>query len=175
MDCRHGSLRHRGCPSEEANNFFLSWSTESHSWGRGDAERGLERMHGLVVALLPDDRLTSYSPVDQEGLYICCLPGSSRSHRSDRSIKFPCITAAMLLPCDTDQQLLPWVSLRLAHTQPISWLSKDPIGNTLPLTSPHCDAASQTPTLPIKETTETPPPQAVKLHICGPHLPAIPS
>ena len=135
-----------------------------------------------MLVLMPDDgsharaQLASWDG----NCYICCLRGSSRSHRSKNrtTISAPCITTALLLLCDTDQLYL-WVSRHLARTHTQNRFpgfttskkqasrAKPPIGNTLPLPSPHCDAASQVPTLPTKETPETPPPQAVKLHICG--------
>jgi hypothetical protein len=37
-------------------------------------------------------------------------------HKPPNIILFSCITAALLLPCDSDQQLSPWVSLHLTHT-----------------------------------------------------------
>jgi hypothetical protein len=99
-------------------------------------------------------------------------------HKPPNIILFSCITTALLLPCDSDQQLSPWVSLHLTHTHShttdfLALQTSTSVGRqySRSLPSPHCDAASQTPTLPTKETTETPPPQAVKLHtICGPYI-----
>jgi hypothetical protein len=119
---------------------------------------------------------------EQTKRHLYMLPGRLAvgviDHKAPNIILFSCITTALLLPCDSDQQLSPWVSLHLTHTHShttdfLALQTSTSVGNTsaLLLPSPHCDAASQTPTLPIKETTETPPPQAVKLHtICGPYI-----
>jgi hypothetical protein len=119
----------------------------------------------VCFALMPDDGLTRAHnwPHRNGNCYICCLLGSSRSHRLENrtTISAPCITTALLLLCDTDQ-LFPWVSLRLSHThtrtQPISWpfltsKSKPASKARTPHRqhTPHCDASSRPSTLPTEE------------------------
>lgn len=97
---------------------------------------------------------------------------------------FPCIAAALLLPCNTsDRPTDPddfargfHRSTRTHSTTSYFLVSEIARSNRLShVHDPHCDAASQTPTLPTKETTETPPPQTVSaayvhIHTCLPAL-----
>lgn len=97
---------------------------------------------------------------------------------------FPCIAAALLLLCNTsDRPTDPDDSARGFHrstrthsTTSYFLVSEIARSNRLShVHHPHCDAASQTPTLPTKETTETPPPQTVSaayvhIHTCLPAL-----
>jgi hypothetical protein len=113
----------------------------------------------------------SSGKTDQRTFIYAAWPFSSKSHRSE-STKHYIISHVSPPRCRaTLTNSFPRGFHCISHTHShttdfLALQTSTSVGNTsaLLLPSPHCDAASQTPTLPIKETTETPPPPAVKLH-----------
>jgi hypothetical protein len=123
----------------------------------------------------------SSGKTDQRTFIYAAWPFSSKSHRSE-STKHYIISHVSPPRCRaTLTNSFPRGFHCISHTHShttdfLALQTSTSVGNTsaLLLLSPHCDAASQTPTLPIKETTETPPPPAVKLHtFCGPYITSI--
>lgn len=183
----------RGCPSEDARRQFFPRAHTGlmglHVWG---AERSMggcltdmeARSLSCMLALMPDDGLTRAHnwPHEMEIVIYAACAGAVGVIDQKIALLYPLHASPPHCCCRATLTSFSrgFHDVSRTHTQhtqnrfPGFLTSKKqasrarpPIGNTLPLPSPHCDAASQTPTLRTKETPETPPPQAVKLHICG--------